>query len=73
MYYLRKFDTYEQLIKAIENYIYYYNNFRYQKKLNSMSPLEFRLYHKLKILKQNFVNTCLIIILIIWKKLDLIV
>ncbi|HBF4080239.1 IS3 family transposase [Clostridioides difficile] len=44
MYYLRKFDTYEQLVKIIENYIYYYNNFRYQKRLNSMSPLEFRKY-----------------------------
>ncbi|MBT2158038.1 integrase core domain-containing protein [Clostridioides difficile] len=31
MYYLRKFDTYEQLVKIIENYIYYYNNFRYQR------------------------------------------
>ncbi|HBG8456315.1 TPA: IS3 family transposase, partial [Clostridioides difficile] len=39
MYYLRKFDTYEQLVKAIDDYIYYYNNFRYQKRLNSMSPL----------------------------------
>ena len=44
MYYLRKFDTYEQLVKAIDDYIYYYNNFRYQKRLNSMSPLEFRKY-----------------------------
>ncbi|HBH0891675.1 TPA: IS3 family transposase, partial [Clostridioides difficile] len=39
MYYLRKLDTYEQLVKTIEDYIYYYNNFRYQKRLNSMSPL----------------------------------
>ncbi|AUA38382.1 TPA: IS3 family transposase [Clostridioides difficile] len=44
MYYLRKLDTYEQLVKTIEDYIYYYNNFRYQKRLNSMSPLEFRKY-----------------------------
>ncbi|HBG7312927.1 TPA: IS3 family transposase [Clostridioides difficile] len=44
MYYLRKFDTYEQLVKAIDDYIYYYNNFRYQKRLYSMSPLEFRKY-----------------------------
>ncbi|HEK8878577.1 TPA: IS3 family transposase [Clostridioides difficile] len=44
MYYLRKFDTYEQLVKAIDDYIYYYNNFRYQKRLNSISSLEFRKY-----------------------------
>ncbi|MCJ0222288.1 IS3 family transposase [Clostridioides difficile] len=44
MYYLRKFDTYEQLVKAIDDYIYYYNNFRYQNRLNSMSPFEFRKY-----------------------------
>ncbi|MFL8709526.1 IS3 family transposase [Clostridioides sp. GD02377] len=44
MCYLRKLDTYEQLVKTIEDYIYYYNNFRYQKRLNSMSPFAFRKY-----------------------------
>lgn len=45
MYYLRKFDTYEELRKAIDDYIYYYNNNRYQEKLDCLSPIE---YHNLK-------------------------
>ncbi|HBH0267264.1 TPA: IS3 family transposase, partial [Clostridioides difficile] len=28
----------------MDDYIYYYNNFRYQNRLNSMSPFEFRKY-----------------------------
>ncbi|KAK2320362.1 hypothetical protein XC49_08730, partial [Clostridioides difficile] len=36
--------VFETFNKAIDDYIYYYNNFRYQKRLNSMSPLEFRKY-----------------------------
>lgn len=43
MYYLHKFDDYESLKAAIENYIDYYNNRRYQKRLNRMTPME---YHK---------------------------
>ena len=43
MYYLNKFNTYKELKEAIEKYIYYYNNERYQEKLNCMSPME---YHK---------------------------
>jgi putative transposase len=44
MYYLNKFNTYEDLEAAIEEYIDYYNNGRYQKRLNCMTPLEYRQY-----------------------------
>lgn len=33
MYYLRKFNSYEELEDAIIEYIDYYNNHRYQKRL----------------------------------------
>lgn len=42
MYYLHKFNTYEELETAIIEYIDYYNNHRYQKRLNRMTPLEYR-------------------------------
>ena len=42
MYYLREFQSFEELRKAIEVYIYFYNHQRYQKRLNGLSPLEFR-------------------------------
>lgn len=45
MYYLNQFNTYEELKEAIEKYIYYYNNNRYQEKLGCLSPME---YHALK-------------------------
>lgn len=44
MYYLHKFNTYEELKIAIEEYIDYYNSKRYQKRINYMAPLEFREY-----------------------------
>lgn len=44
MYYLHKFNDYESLKKAIEEYIDYYNNQRYQKRLNCMTPLEYHRY-----------------------------
>lgn len=44
MYYLRKFNTFAELKEAITDYIDYYNNHRYQKRLNSMTPLEYRPY-----------------------------
>lgn len=44
MYNLSKFDSYEALQKAITEYIDYYNNDRYQKRLNCMTPLEYRQY-----------------------------
>lgn len=40
-YYGRKFNEREALVKAIENYIDYYNNERIQRKLHLMTPLEF--------------------------------
>lgn len=44
MYYLKKFKTYEELETAIIEYINYYNNQRYQKRLMCMPPLEYRDY-----------------------------
>jgi putative transposase len=44
MYYLHKFNTYEDLEVAIVEYIHYYNIHRYQKRLNCMTPLEYRQY-----------------------------
>jgi len=44
MYYLQKFPDYESLKFAIEEYIDYYNKSRYQKRLNCMTPLEYRNY-----------------------------
>lgn len=41
-YYLNKYDSYEALKLAIDEYIYFYNHYRYTKKLNGLSPLEFR-------------------------------
>ena len=42
MYYLKKFSSYDELEEAIIDYINYYNTQRYQKKLNCMTPLEYR-------------------------------
>lgn len=44
MYYLRKFHTFEELKEAVTEYINYYNNHRYQARLNCMAPLEYRKY-----------------------------
>lgn len=41
MYYLRKFTDRATLVSAIENYIYFYNNRRYQLKLRCMTPMGF--------------------------------
>ncbi|MGN1115242.1 MAG: IS3 family transposase [Candidatus Ornithomonoglobus sp.] len=40
MYYLNKFDTYEDLENAITKYIYYYNYERYQEGLDCMTPIQ---------------------------------
>ena len=42
MYYLQRFDNCESLKEAIDNYITYYNNSRYQIKLDGMAPFELR-------------------------------
>lgn len=41
-YYLNKYETFEELKKAIEEYIHFYNNERLQQRLNGLSPLEYR-------------------------------
>lgn len=46
MYYLSCFDTYEKLEEGIKNYISYYNNSRYQEKLECMTPAEFNVHNK---------------------------
>lgn len=42
MYYLKRFNTYDELESAIIDYIDYYNNHRYQKRLDCMTPMEYR-------------------------------
>lgn len=41
-YYLHKYNTFEELSKAVDEYIQFYNHDRYQKRLNGLSPLEYR-------------------------------
>ena len=41
-YYLHKFETFEELSQAVNDYIYFYNHERYQKRLNGHSPMEYR-------------------------------
>jgi len=41
-YYLNTYSSYEELKKAIEAYIEFYNHRRYQEKLNGLSPYEYR-------------------------------
>ena len=41
MYYLRKFVSRDDLISAIEQYLDFYNNKRYQQRLKCMTPMEF--------------------------------
>lgn len=41
-YYLNKYSTFEELKKDIEEYIKFYNYERLQKRLNGLSPLEYR-------------------------------
>jgi transposase InsO family protein len=41
-YYLDKYETFDELCGAIDEYIYFYNHKRYQKRLNGLSPLEYR-------------------------------
>lgn len=42
MYYLQKFNTFEDLKNAIDDYIYFYNTRRLQKKLKGLAPIEYR-------------------------------
>ncbi|MBO1002660.1 IS3 family transposase [Pseudogracilibacillus auburnensis] len=42
MYYGVIFESYEDLQRAIDEYIYYYNHKRIKAKLTGMSPVEYR-------------------------------
>lgn len=44
MYYIKKFNTFNDLKEAVIDYINYYNNQRYQKRLKCMTPIEYRQY-----------------------------
>lgn len=44
MFYINRFYTYEELEAAVTAYIDFYNDHRYQKRLNGMAPLEYREY-----------------------------
>ena len=48
MYYLKTFASYEELKQAVIDHIGYYNGSRYQKRLNCMTPLEYRHYLQTK-------------------------
>lgn len=39
-YYKHRFNSREAVVSMIENYIYYYNNKRYQRKLGVLTPIE---------------------------------
>lgn len=40
--YLNSFQTEEEVMRAIDQYIYFYNHERFQKKLSNLSPVEYR-------------------------------
>ncbi|MGO0885181.1 IS3 family transposase [Clostridioides difficile] len=42
MYYLKKFNNFDELKLAIDDYIEFYNNKRLQRKLKGLSPIEYR-------------------------------
>ena len=39
-YYGNRFSSREELVSMIENYIYYYNNKRYQRRFGVLTPIE---------------------------------
>jgi putative transposase len=41
-YYLHTYQTFDELEKAIDDYIYFYNYERLQKRLNGLTPMEYR-------------------------------
>lgn len=41
-YYLHKYETFEELSFAVDQYMQFYNHDRYQKRLNGLSPMEYR-------------------------------
>ena len=40
--YQNSYSCREELIKSIDDYIYWYNNYRFQAKLKNMTPVEYR-------------------------------
>jgi len=40
--YLRKFNSTQEFLKELENYIDYYNNIRIKDKLKGLSPVQYR-------------------------------
>ena len=42
MYYLNQFETYDELVTAVEQFIHYYNHQRRQHKLNCLPPATYR-------------------------------
>lgn len=42
LFYLKKFDSIQELKKEIKEYIYYYNEIRIKSNLNKMSPIQYR-------------------------------
>ncbi len=42
LFYLKKYNSIDQLKKEINQYIYYYNNERIKSNLNKMSPIKYR-------------------------------
>jgi len=45
LFYLKKFNSINQLKKEIEEYIWYYNNERIKSNLNKMSPIKYRAHY----------------------------
>ncbi len=45
LFYLKKFNSIEELKREIKEYIYYYNNKRTKSNLNKMSPKEYRTHY----------------------------
>ncbi|WP_188388648.1 IS3 family transposase [Priestia taiwanensis] len=43
MLYLSHFKTEEELIQAVEEYIYFYNYKRFQKRFNHQAPIKYRI------------------------------
>ena len=42
MYYLNHFETYEELVHAVGQFIHYYNHQRRQHRLNCLAPMDYR-------------------------------
>jgi putative transposase len=41
-YYLHKYKAFEELSEAIDEFIFFYNDNRYQKRINGLSPVGYR-------------------------------